>query len=152
MTIRQAAGAEDFELLHALLLEYENDLPPVLRHGLVPPVEDLKRKELPGEASFLASVSETAAGCVAVRRQDAQTAVLMRLYVRPEARGLGAGRALAEAAVEFARAGGYGRIALDTDKDQLPAAYALYRSMGFRECAAFGPVDYPCATFMERPL
>jgi hypothetical protein len=46
----------------------------------------------------------------------------------------------------------YARIALDTERERLPAAYALYASLGFRDCEPYGPVSYENPTFMELPL
>jgi ribosomal protein S18 acetylase RimI-like enzyme len=53
------------------------------------------------------------------------------LYVVPEGRRLGLGRALVEAALSAARERGCVRIELDVDEDNA-AALALYRSCGFR--------------------
>jgi|HubBroStandDraft_1064217.scaffolds.fasta_scaffold130715_2 GNAT superfamily N-acetyltransferase len=152
ITIQRVQAVADFELLHELLAEYECDLPEVLRHGAVPRVVELAREQGEREASFLSVAGETAIGCVAVRQGDGATAILMRLYVKPQSRGFGAARALVRAAIEFAAKSGYERIALDTDKEQLQPAYALYLSMGFHDCTPFAKVSYPCATFMERLL
>ena len=54
------------------------------------------------------------------------------LFVAEDARGSGLGRAMAEAAVEQARARGCRRIELDVD-DTNAAARALYESLGFAE-------------------
>lgn len=52
------------------------------------------------------------------------------LYVSPEARGAGAGRALVEAAIDRARALGCRHLSLTTNENN-HAAYALYEVHGF---------------------
>lgn len=59
-----------------------------------------------------------------------EDAWLEDLFVEPEARGGGLGRALAEASVERARARGCARIQLDSN-ERNESAGALYRSLGF---------------------
>lgn len=150
--IRRARTRADFERFHQLLVVYENALPQELRHGSVPALEELERTHAEREAALLALSGDEVIGCVALRRRDDRTAIVMRLFVQPHARGRGAARALVKAAIDFAREHGYDRIVLDTHKGELPAAYALYLSMGFRECAAFDKVSYACPTFMELRL
>jgi ribosomal protein S18 acetylase RimI-like enzyme len=67
-------------------------------------------------------------------------AYLEELYVVPERRGHGHGRALLEAAMEHARERGAARIDLNTSVDDV-AACALYESAGFtnRERGPEGP-------------
>ena len=55
-------------------------------------------------------------------------------------------------AIAFARDSGFHRLVLDTEKSELVAAYRLYRSLGFEECAPFASVSYDTPTFMELPL
>ncbi len=65
------------------------------------------------------------------------------LYVVPDRRGHGLGRALIEAALEEARGRGADHIDLGTSEDDV-AARALYESLGFtnREGKPDGPVMY----------
>ncbi len=57
--------------------------------------------------------------------------VLYDLYVSPGARGLGAARALMQAAVDEARTRGCARLDLSTAKTNVPAQ-ALYEALGWR--------------------
>ncbi len=61
---------------------------------------------------------------------DSRDAYLEELYVAPERRGEGLGRAVLDAALAVARDRGAGRIELGTDEDDT-AARALYESSGF---------------------
>jgi ribosomal protein S18 acetylase RimI-like enzyme len=74
---------------------------------------------------------------------------LAELYVVPERRGHGLGRALMEAAIELARQNGADHMDLGTSEDDV-AARALYESLGFsnREGKPDGPINY----FYEREL
>jgi ribosomal protein S18 acetylase RimI-like enzyme len=80
---------------------------------------------------------------------DALEAYLAELYVTPERRGNGLGRALMEAAIEQARAEGADYMDLGTGETDT-AARALYESLGFdnRGGRPDGPVNY----FYERRL
>lgn len=146
--IRQVHRTAEFERFRELLLEYEAALAADLRHGGVPAVAELQLRYARPNVAFVATREGDPAGCVAVTMLDASTAVILRLYVRPQCRGLGIARALVNAAIGFAREGGFSRIVLDTNK-RLAAAFELYRSFGFTECAPFGSVSYACPTFME---
>ena len=89
---------------------------------------------------FLASVAAARrgepAGCIALRRFDARSGEVKRLYVRPGQRGCGLGARLARLAIEAAREAGYERLVLDT-LYRMDDAVSLYRSLGFREIAAY---------------
>jgi GNAT superfamily N-acetyltransferase len=85
-----------------------------------------------------------AAGCVGVRRLDAATAEIKRLYVRPQHRGQGLGRALAETSIAWARTHGYSRVVLDT-LPKMGEARALYRQLQFEEVPPYLPVPTPGA-------
>ena len=76
-------------------------------------------------------------------------AYLEELYVVPDRRGRGLGRALLEAAMAHARERGAARIDLGTSEDDV-AARALYESMGFTNRER-GP-DGPRMLYYERDL
>jgi len=153
MNVAPVRGASEFAELHRLLGVYELDLPESLRHGPVPEPSQLAMIYAAPSAAFLARVQDAAVGCVVCKPQDASTAVLARLYVEPHARKSGAGRALVNAVIDFARERGFERLVLDTHAELLPAAYRLYGSLGFVEYQPdCGVQDALCSTFMEFKL
>ena len=105
----------------------------------------------PGGALLLALADERAAGCVALRALDDHACELKRLYVRPEARGLGLGRLLCDAAIAEAQTRGYACMKLDT-VPQMKEAIALYRALGFVPTEPYRYNPLPGAMFMELVL
>jgi putative acetyltransferase len=147
--IRKVATSDDFRQFHAVVSEYEASLPEDLRHGIVGDIASVVQAYAEPNAAFLATGNDLVGGCVALTRFDPITAMVVRLYVKPAARGQGVARLLVNAVLDFARGHGYARVVLDTDKERLAAAYRLYESLGFKECAPYGPVDYDNPTYME---
>ena len=87
------------------------------------------------EKGWIAEVDGVRAGCALLVRDDpaakkADVARIRLVLLEPSARGLGLGRRLVEACVEFARARGYRRVTLWTHKE-LTAARAIYAKLGF---------------------
>ena len=76
-------------------------------------------------------------------------AYLEELYVVPERRGQGIGRALLDAAMEFSKERGAAHIDLGTSEDDV-AARALYESSGFTNRE--GSPDGPRMLYYERDL
>lgn len=76
-------------------------------------------------------------GCGAVRRIDADTAELKRMYVAPASRGRGLGRRLVTALEAEARQLRVRRLVLETGIRQ-EAALALYRATGFEPIPLYG--------------
>lgn len=112
-----------------------------------------EEETLPGRGAFLvAYIREDAVGCGAIRRVDANTVELKRMYVDPAARGLGVGRTILNALEAEARSLDAERIVLEAG-DRQPEAMALYERSGFRRIPAFGEyVDSPLSVCMEKRL
>jgi GNAT superfamily N-acetyltransferase len=97
------------------------------------------------DGSFL--VISDAAGpvaCGGVKRLDAETAEIKRMYVAETHRDRGVGRRLLAELESECRRLGYRRIRLDTGSDQ-PSAQALYESAGYGLIADYN--DNPLAAF-----
>jgi putative acetyltransferase len=105
----------------------------------------------PDGAFYLAKLGESPVGCAALRRFDATTGELKRLYVRPVARGKGLGRVMAERVIEAAVGAGYSHLVLDT-LPSMASAQALYRSLGFVEVPAYRYNPVPGAVYMRLDL
>jgi GNAT superfamily N-acetyltransferase len=142
--IRSVDSAEALAAVRLLLEEYWNSF------GFTPCFQNFGNElaGLPGvyapPAGRLAwatidveSAGGQSAGCIALRRVDAERAEAKRLYVRPAFRGIGLGRALMEWVMAEARAAGYREIVGDT-MPVMHDALALYERMGF-ERTGTGP-------------
>ncbi len=151
VTIHRLLDIAQFQQFRALQVAYEESLPPDLRHSL-PDLADLELLYAEPNAAFLGRIGNEAAGCVALVSLGKSETVVQRLYVDPAFRKAGVARALVEAALDFSRERRRLRVVLDTDRERLTAAYLLYKSLGFKECAPYGPVDYASPTFMELRL
>jgi ribosomal protein S18 acetylase RimI-like enzyme len=108
---------------------------------------------LPGgyEALLVARLDGEAVGCVALKPLPGEACEMKRLYVRPEARGTGAGRALVEASIARALELGYAVMRLDT-LPTMDAAQALYLSLGFRPIERYNDNPIEGVLFFELRL
>ena len=140
----RAAQATDAELVRLLFREYGDGL------GVDLSFQDFDA-ELADPLGVYEIVLVARGGCVALRRIDEATCEMKRLYVRPEARGSGLGRRLAEAIVAEGRSRGYRRMLLDT-LPTMTSARALYASLGFREIEPYRYNPVAGTTFLELVL
>jgi GNAT superfamily N-acetyltransferase len=105
----------------------------------------------PGGALLVARQGEVALGCIALKPLALGVGEVKRLYLRPEGRGQGIGKALVAAILERARQAGYREVMLDT-MAHLVEAQALYRGFGFEPVASFRDSPYPHIRYYGRVL
>ncbi|MDT8380514.1 MAG: GNAT family N-acetyltransferase [Desulfotignum sp.] len=138
MIIKQAATEKEIQAVRRLFREYEVFLDVDLGFQNF----DAESAGLPGKYArpdgdlLIGMDGNRILGCVAVRRLEDSVCEMKRLYVRPEARGTGLGRRLAQEIIVVARELGYSLMRLDT-LDRLTNAIRLYEILGFRRTAPY---------------
>lgn len=144
---------EDREGMHAfktLFKEYKETLDIDLGFQHL----DEEFKNLPGAYApptgcMLVAFSEIdPVGCVAVRQLGDDICEGKHLYVCPDFRSSGVGRALAIAGIDKARQIGYSRMRFDTVVAH-KQANSLYRSLGCKEIEPYYSNPLPEALFLE---
>ena len=140
LNILQATSAEHVSMARELITEYAT----WLEFNLCFQGFEEEMQALPGKYSppsgrlLLAFWDHRPAGVIALRPlQDAGICEMKRLYVRPEFRGHGIGRILAEQIIREAAAIGYLRMRLDTVPGKMDSAISMYRELGFVETAPY---------------
>ena len=108
-------------------------------HELVPPAGLL----------LVARLREEPVGCGAVKFHENTVGEIKRMWVAPQARGLGLGRRLLEALEHAAREAGMTVIHLETNRT-LIEAIELYRHAGYQEVEAFNDEPYAHHWFEKR--
>jgi len=105
----------------------------------------------PGGCLLLALYENKPAGCIALRKLKDDVCEMKRMYVRPQFRGKGIGKALAKECIEKAKKLGYLYMRLDTIPFMVNAI-ALYKSLGFKEIEPYRYNPIKGAKFMELKL
>ena len=98
---------------------------------------------------FLAWLDGRPVGCGALRRIDATSGEIKRMWTAPEARGLGVARRIIAAIEATGRAEGMTTLRLDTNR-ALVEAQALYPKLGFAEVAPYNANPYADHWFEKR--
>ena len=76
-------------------------------------------------------------GTGAIRKLDAETCELKRLWLLFDYHGQGLGYRMIQELLSFAREKGYKRIRLETDRDSQSRALNLYKRLGFYEIPGY---------------
>lgn len=107
-------------------------------------------EQIAQHATFIAVLDGVEVGIVrgAANCGDQRAALLLGMWVMPEARGKGVGDALIDAVVGWARSEGFARLMLDVG-DQNEAAIGLYTRNGFARTGEKGTLPPPRAHIGE---
>jgi len=155
LRVQPARSAADIEEALALIRDYAASLPVDLAfQGFDAELAELPGKYAPpqGELLLARGGDDAALGCVALRPLESSGICEMkRLYVRPGARGLGAGRALLAAIIAAAEQRGYAEMRLDS-LPTMSEAMALYRRFGFVEIPAYCYNPVPGTIYLAKRL
>jgi putative acetyltransferase len=100
---------------------------------------------------LIARDGDAPAGAIAYRMVEPGVCEMKRLYVRPNFRGRGLARDLANELIEDARSQGYRTMLLDT-LASMAAARALYRDLGFVPVAPYYDNPLPGVMYMALEL
>jgi GNAT superfamily N-acetyltransferase len=100
----------------------------------------------PGGAFLVVYQGGRAVACGGLKRFDARTCEVKRMFVAEEARRMGIGRRLLAALEAEARRLGYARVLLDTAAPLAEAA-ALYEATGYREVPPYNDNRYAARWF-----
>lgn len=147
------AGPADIETIRGLFEEYWHSF------GFTPCFQGFDREVAglpgayapPGGRLALAVLDGEPAGCVALRRFDAERCEAKRLYVRAAFRGRGLGRDLLRWVIDEARAAGYREMVGDT-MPVMSQALEMYDRLGFERTAAYSEKATPGAIYLRLKL
>lgn len=154
MRIFQANSHDQIQEARKLFREYETGL------GISLCFQNFEQElaNLPGDYQppsgrlLLCEFDDAVAGCIALRELEQGVCEMKRLYVRPEFRGKGLGKALVSAIINEAAELGYKRMRLDTLPGRMDEAIALYRTLGFKEIEPYYQNPAPETLYMELAL
>ena len=114
--------------LYAREFRYDNRFEALVAGIVADFVRDFKPKY---ERCWIAEMDGEVVGSVFLVRSSPKIAKLRLLIIDPKARGIGLGKRLTRACIQFARAAGYRKMVLWT-QSHLGAARAIYQAEGFR--------------------
>jgi ribosomal protein S18 acetylase RimI-like enzyme len=147
---------DDVALGTELVLEYviataeETGIDVDLILPLVPDLHDFAARYLRGGTYLVADAPDHVAGGVGVAPLAGGVCEMNRLWVRPDDRRDGVGRALAVAAIDAGRRLGFARMILDVVPERT-GALTLYRGLGFTDAPPAHDYPFPMV-FLGRDL
>jgi len=164
--VRDADLPHDLEIVRQLWLHYltwgNDELE--ARHGFRLPVGEAVQHDIatigkfqPPDGRLLLALEDTLPiGTACMRRIGPDACEIKRMWVEPQHRRGGIGRAMLDRLIGQARMAGYARMQLDSP-EFMKAAHRLYRSSGFIDTAPYPESEIPDEykshwVFMEKRL
>ncbi len=154
VTIAPARGAADITTAREMFAEYGDSIrAEACLTGFDEELATLPGAYAPpaGDILIARDAAGRPIGCIALRPLDGGAGEIKRLYVRPQGRRVGLGRALVLAIMERARGAGYGEVRLDSLASMVEAQ-ALYRSLGFVDIERYNSNPNAHLVFMSKKL
>lgn len=136
------SGPEPFDSpdVRALCAAQQAELRALYGEADIGPVREEAMFRPPEGVFLVVRDGDRAIACGGVARFDDARGELKRMYVVPEARGRGVGRALLVELERHARELGYASLVLETG-DRQGAALALYGDAGYERIPCWSPYD-----------
>lgn len=147
-----AAEAPDSADAQWCLDQYYNELMERFEQGYDPAKEGAASADgmaPPAGLFIVARLHGEPVGCGGLRRIDAATGEIKRVWTAPSARGLGVATRLLQTLEEAGRGIGLTKVRLGTNR-ALQEAQALYRGQGYREVERFNANPYEHHWFEKR--
>jgi putative acetyltransferase len=153
LSIQEVTSIEDLATVRTLLEEYWTSFGfDLATFGFGAELEELPGRYASPEGRLaLAIMSGNAVGCIALRKLDADSCEMKRLFVRASARGNGVAVTLIEWLLSEARSQGYSRMLADT-LPTMHTALRLYERFGFKRIDSYSPTPTPGAIYLEKNL
>lgn len=102
--------------------------------GQLHDLDDLQQTYFDNDGTFLVLTDDDQIiGTGAVRKMDGEICELKRVWLLFEYHGQGLGYRMLQELVAFARAKGYSRMRLETDRKDQNRAFNFYKRLGFHE-------------------
>ena len=109
----------------------------IVTNPKLPDIEqELKSRDMAQDRQIIAHFDDELAGCIGLEKMDDDVCEMKRMFVKPEYRGKGMGKQLAELIVEEGKKMGYKYMRLST-LTYLKEALNIYRSLGFKEIGPY---------------
>lgn len=147
--IVEATSSEQIEQFRALLMKYAAEREGGFSERMVQDLRDLPgRYAAPHGGLFMALCDGQPVATAAWTAHTSTRAEMKRVYVQPQHRGRGIGRALSQHILQEAGQRGFTQVGISTWATATPAI-ALYRALGFVEIPPFKTSPIPGLVYME---